>query len=215
MAQLTLSPRSRAVGAPVLAVAGGVLTGGFAAWAYYDDTFRPLAHTFGLWITVLALVSARRPVRDAVLRSVLALGSAVLAFYVGKKVVYDQLYSPPLPWPREELQEWLVLAVVVGCLLGAAFSRIGRPGRAGAVATAAFLGLLAGDAFRRVAGYGSSESVVVVVALLGAAAVLVTAVRSRRQLAEIALWVVPMAALGLLLVSLPDVLEQLLITAGR
>jgi hypothetical protein len=40
-------------------------------------------------------------------------------------------------------------------------------------------------------------------------------VRSRRQLAEIALWVVPMAALGLLLVSLPDVLEQLLITAGR
>jgi hypothetical protein len=47
------------------AVLAGFLTGGFAAWAYDDDTFRPLAHTFGLWITAVALLSTRQPRRRA------------------------------------------------------------------------------------------------------------------------------------------------------
>jgi len=58
MAQPTLSPRTRAAAGPVLAVAGGVLTDGFAAWAYYGEVFRPLAHTFGLWIALLAAAAA-------------------------------------------------------------------------------------------------------------------------------------------------------------
>jgi hypothetical protein len=56
----------------VRAALGGLATGGFAAWAYYGETFRELAHTFGLWILLVALVSARRPWRPAAVASTTA-----------------------------------------------------------------------------------------------------------------------------------------------
>jgi hypothetical protein len=213
--QLTVPPRARAVAGPALAVAGGVLTGGFAAWAYYDEVFRPLAHTFGLWIALLALLSARRSVRDAVLRSVLALAAAVVTFYVGKDVMYG-IDHPGLPSSvdADQLVQWLVLAAVAGALLGWAFHGIGRRGHAGAASTAAALGLLAADAYRRSSNYHEDAPVVVGLAVLAAVAVLAVAVRSPRQLAEVALWTLPAAAAGWLLVSAPDLLEQLLLTGS-
>ncbi|MFQ1003856.1 DUF6518 family protein [Modestobacter sp. SSW1-42] len=215
MTQLTVSPGTRAAAGPVLAVAGGLVTGGFAAWAYYGEAFRPLAHSFGLWIALLALLSARRPVREAVLRSVLALATAVVAFYVGKDVMYGIEY-PGQPYAVDlgELVQWLVLSVVAGSLLGWAFRRIGRPGHAGAASTAAALGLLLADAYRRSSNYPADAVVVVGFAVLAAVAVLAVAVRSPRQLAEVALWTVPAAAAGWVLVSAPDLLEQLLITGS-
>ena len=215
MAQLTVSPRTRAAAGPVLAVAGGLVTGGFAAWAYYAEAFRPLAHSFGLWIALLALLSARRPLREAVLRSVLALAAAVVAFYVGKDVMYGIEYpGMPNSVDLDQLVQWLVLAVVAGSFLGWAFHRIGRPGHAGAASTAAALGLLAADAYRRCSNYPGDAPVVVGLALLAAAAVLAVAVRSPRQLAEIALWTLPAAAAGWVLVSAPDLLEQFLSTGS-
>ena len=215
MAQSTLSPRTRAAAGPVLAVAGGLVTGGFAAWAYYDEAFRPLAHSFGMWIALLALLSARRPVREAVLRSVLALATAVVTFYVGKDVMYAVEY-PGMPYSvdLDQLVQWLVLAAVAGSLLGWAFHRMGRAGHVGAVSTAAALGLLAADAYRRSSNYPGDAPVVVGLALLAAAAVLAVAVRSPRQLAEIALWTLPAAAAGWVLVSAPDLLEQFLFTGS-
>jgi hypothetical protein len=44
--------------------------------------------------------------------------------------------------------------------------------------------------------------------------VLAGTVRSGRQLGLVALWTAPMTVLGLLLVSAPDALEQLLITGS-
>jgi hypothetical protein len=215
MTQLTVSPRTRAAAGPVLAVAGGLLTGGFAAWAYYGDTVRPLAHTFGLWIAVLALLSARHLAREAVLQSVLALATAVVTFYVGKDVMYGIEYpGAPYSVNLQQLVQWLVLAVVAGSLLGWAFHRIGRPGRAGALATAAAVGLLAADAYRRSSNYPEDGAVLVGFAALAIAAVLAVAVRSPRQLAEVALWTVPMTAAGWVLVSAPDLLEQILITGS-
>jgi hypothetical protein len=215
VAQLTVPLRARTAAGPALAVAGGVLTGGFAAWAYYGEVFRPLAHSFGMWIALLALLSARRPVREAVLRSVLALAAAVVTFYVGKDVMYGIDYpGQPYSVNTDQLVQWLVLAVVAGSLLGWAFSRIGRPGHAGAASTAAALGLLAADAYRRGANYPWDAPVVLGLAVLAAVAVLAVAVRSPRQLAEIALWTLPAAAAGWLLVSAPDLLEQLLITGS-
>jgi hypothetical protein len=212
VAQLTVPPRAQAAAGPVFAVAGGLVTGAFAAWAYYGDAFRPLAHTFGMWIALLALLSARRPVREAVLRSVLALAAAVVAFYVGKDVMYGVEY-PGMPYSvdLDQLVQWLVLAVVAGALLGWAFCRIGRPGHAGAASAAAALGLLAADAYRRSANYPEDATVVVGFAALAAVVVLTVAVRSPRQLVEIALWTLPAAAAGWLLVSAPDLLEQLLL----
>jgi hypothetical protein len=215
VAQLTVPPRAQAAAGPALAVAGGLVTGAFAAWAYYGDAFRPLAHSFGMWIALLALLSARRPVREAVLRSVLALAAAVVAFYVGKDVMYGVEY-PGMPYSvdSDQLAQWLVLAVVAGTLLGWAFARIGRPGHAGAASTAAALGLLAADAYRRSVNHSGDAPVVVGLAALAAVAVLAVAVRSPRQLAEIALWTLPAAAAGWLLVSAPDLLEQFLLTGS-
>jgi hypothetical protein len=208
-------PVAADLGGIAAAVTGGLLTGGFAAWAYYSDTYRPLAHTFGLEITLVVLLSARLPTPPAVVRAVLALGTAVLTFYVGKQVMYGVEY-PGMPYAlnREEIEQWLVLALLAGTLFGWAFSRAGEDGRAGAIATAGAVGLLVGDAFRRCWTYGVVDPVVPVAAVVFIGLVLAGTVRSRRQLGRVMLWTAPMAAFGVLLVSAPDALEQLLVTGS-
>jgi hypothetical protein len=113
-------------------VVAGLITGGFAAWAYYDDWFRPGAHAFGLWIAVVALTSAGQRPRRAVGQAVLTLAAAVIAFYVGKKAMYGIDY-PGMPYVLNlsDLVEWLALAAVAGALLGWVFSWGGRPGAVG------------------------------------------------------------------------------------
>lgn len=199
----------------VVAILAGVLTGGFAAWAYYNDPFRPMAHTFGLWILTVALLSARRSRRSAVVASCLALLAAVVAFYVGKKVIYGVRY-PGMPYPLNlgEFVEWGVLAVVAGPLLGAVFAGIGAASRRGAIATAAAVGLLVADAYRRSGNHPADGQVVIGFALLAVAVVLAVAARSPRQLLAIAVWTVPAAVIGSGLVAAPDALEQLLITGS-
>lgn len=203
--------RSRAAAA----LAAGLVTGGFAAWAYYDDHFRPLAHSFGLWIAMLALLSAGQRSRRAIVHACGALAAAVIAFFVGKKVMYGIDY-PGMPYPINisVVAEWLVLAVVAGVLLGWAFSWAGRPGRTGAVGTAAVIGLLVADAYRRSSNYPADAPVVVTFTVLATVAVLCVIVRSWRQIAVVASCTLPCAVVGWLLVSAPDLVEQLLVTGG-
>ena len=197
------------------AVAGGLGTGAFAAWAYYDELLRPVAHTFALWITLVVLVSARRPFRQAVLHAGLALAAAVLAFYGGKGLLYGVHYpGGPFLFNGEQLVTWLVLAVVAGIGLGWASSAIGTPGWRGDAATAGAVGLLIADGFRRSSGYPGDAGVVLPLTVLGILAVLAVAIRSPRQLPGVLLWTLPMALVGLAVVSAPDLLEQLMIT-GR
>ncbi|MGY1725698.1 DUF6518 family protein [Geodermatophilus sp. SYSU D01062] len=199
----------------LVAVTAGVLTGAFAAWAYHDDLLRPLSHTFGLWTTTVALLSARQPRLRAVVISSLTLAAAVPAFYVGKDVVYGIEY-PGMPYAVDpgQVVQWLVLAGVAGVVLGAVFAGIGTGGRAGPVGAAAAVGLLVADAYRRASSYPAEAPVVVGFAVLAVLAVLVVAVRAPRQLPGIAAWTVPAVLGGLVLVSAPDVLEQLLLTGG-
>ncbi len=198
-----------------LAILAGALTGAFAAWAYYDDFFGPLSHTFGLWILTVALLSARRSRGSAITASCLALLAAVAAFYVGKKLMYGIRY-PGMPYSLniDQLREWGVLAVIAGAVLGVVFAGIGAAGRRGSIATAAAVGLLLADAYRRTHNYPSEGLVLIGFAALAVIAVLAVAVRTPRQLLEIAAWTVPAAALGYALVSAPDALEQLLITGS-
>lgn len=199
----------------VLAGGAGLGTGAFAAWAYYSNPFRPLAHTFLPWTALVVLTSAGASARRAVARAVLALSTAVVAFSVGKQLVYGVRY-PGMPYALDipELVRWLALAVVAGSLLGWVFFRVGRAGPAGALATAAAVGLLAADAYRRSAGRPDEGVVVWTVAVLAAAAVLALDVRSWRRLALVGVLVVPCTLAGYLLVSAPDALEQLLLTGS-
>jgi hypothetical protein len=207
----TLLGRSRVA----TALAAGLVTGGFAAWVYYDDLFRPLAHSFGLWVAMLALLSAGQRSRRAIVHGCGALAAAVIAFFVGKQVMYGIEY-PGMPYGinMSELVEWLVLSIVAGGLLGWAFSWAGRPGFSGAVGTAAVIGLLLADAYRRSNNYPADGPIVWTFAVLAVVVVLCVTVRSWRQAAVVAGCVVPCAVAGWFLVSAPDLLEQLLITGG-
>ncbi|MET7997673.1 hypothetical protein ABZU76_43000 [Amycolatopsis sp. NPDC005232] len=198
----------RPIGAgEALAVAGGLLSGAFAAFAYYNEVLRLLAHAFVLWIALVVAVSAGRGPRRAYVRTVAALLPAVVAFYVGKKVMYGLKY-PGMPYAidTQTLLLWCFLAVLAGTL-GLAFRFVGAPTRAGTLATAAAVGLLFADAVREWSRLGSPALAAATLLALGV--VLGLGVRSRRQLGFVALWVVPFALAATVLVALPDVLESL------
>ncbi|MEW2501046.1 MULTISPECIES: hypothetical protein [unclassified Amycolatopsis] len=202
----TLTRRPLGAG-EALSAAGGLLSGAFAAFAYYNDTLRILAHAFVLWIALVVAVSAGRGPRRAYVRTVAALLPAVVAFYVGKKVMYGLKY-PGMPYSidTQTVLLWCLLAVLAGTL-GLAFRFIGAPTRAGTLATAAAVGLLLADAVREWSHFGPPT--LGVATLLAVGLVLGLGVRSLRQLGFVALWVVPFALAATVLVAAPDLLESL------
>jgi len=199
----------------VLAAIAGVVTGGFGAWAYHDDFARPVAHSFGLWILVVASFSMRRSPVHAALNSTVALWAAVAAFEVGKGIVYGHEY-PGMPYEvnSSRLVLWLVLATVAGPVLGLVFHRAGTAGLAGELSTAAAVGLLIGDAYRRGSSFPDDGAALLLLVVLAVPALLCATYRDPRQLLRTVAWTVPMTVCGVLLVSLPDVLEQVLVTGG-
>jgi hypothetical protein len=102
----------------LLAAATGVLVGGFGAVTYYSDLLRPLAHVLGPWILLAAVLSARQLPAMAVVRSTVSLVAAVVAFYVGKDVMYTIEYGDaPYSVNIEQLLMWIAFAVVGGIAL--------------------------------------------------------------------------------------------------
>ncbi|MFC4946642.1 hypothetical protein [Pseudonocardia sp. GCM10023141] len=82
------------------------------AYSYYDPLQRPISRTLALWLIVVIAVAARRPPRPAILHATVALLSAVIAFYVGKKVMYALRYpGQPYPLNYTEIGLWIVLAI--------------------------------------------------------------------------------------------------------
>jgi hypothetical protein len=180
--------------------------------AYYNDPWQPLAHVLGPWVALAVAVAFRRPPVVAVSASVVSLAAAVVTFYVGLKLGHDIRWAGtasvmPVSWG--DIQLWLVLAAVAGVAFGLLGSHAARPDRRGAAATAAALGLLLGDAYRRLSDWGMDVAVgadiVLAIALFAAA----TRV-NRRPLLTLLLTVVAAVA-GFLAVSAPDFLEQLLV----
>ncbi|OQO95024.1 hypothetical protein B1813_02900 [Saccharomonospora piscinae] len=197
---------------PELLVAlAGLLTGVFAAVAYYSPLLRSLAHTFVIWTALAAVVAAGQSARTAVVRVSIALLAAVSAFYSGKAVVYS---GGALPLNLFDLLVWGGLAVVAGVVLGLGLRAVGDSGAHGTVATASALGLMWGDVVRRTGHVFPPDPALVAVTGLLTAVLLLLGSRSRAQAARIALLAVPLTVPGFLLVSAPDLLEQLLITGS-
>lgn len=143
------------------------------------------------------------------LAGAVSLIAAVVAFYVGKKVMYGIRY-PGMPYPldMQQLALWCVFAVVAGSVLGWAFSWIGTPGWPGAAAAAGAVGLLVGDLGRRFLDDRLESLILLVIAALGVALVVLRARPvAPAQWARTAVLVVPAAVLAYVVVSAPDVIE--------
>ncbi|MGX5656931.1 DUF6518 family protein [Geodermatophilus nigrescens] len=193
------------------AVAGAALAA-VAVYAYYNDPWRSLAHILAPWAVLACVVAFRRPPLPAVVASVSSLAAAVVTFYVGLKLAHDIRWTGSgsvmtINWG--DVQLWLLLAGLAGAVFGLLGATAARPDWRGAAATAALLGLLLGEAYRRSSEWGVDAAV----AIDAAAAVLVFAVATgvnRRPMLTLALTAVA-AVIGFGVVSTPDLLEQWLI----
>lgn len=190
-------------GGTVLAAVG---VGAVGAFAYYGDTIlRPFAHTFGIWLFLVAVVSARQTLLRGALRGGGALLLGVVAFFYGKQICYDILYpGPGFPYRVQpvEVLFWGALGLLGGAVLGVIASRIGRPGWVPAAASALVMGLLLADAYRWYSTWdedlpmGAAIAGVIVIAAMGE--------RTWRQLGYTALLLIPGTVAGAFLVSAPD-----------
>lgn len=200
-----------AVTGTALAACAGLLSGAVGAYSYYDPLLRPISHTLGLWLIVTIAVAARQTLRPAIRYATVALLSAVITFYVGKKVMYALRYpGQPYPLNYTEIGLWIVLAIAAGLGLGWAFHRIGHPGWPSAAATAAAAGLLLGDAVHRGYSYPDDIPIIATTAALGLALLVCLTQHDRRhQLPRAALLTLPATLAAVPLVSAPDLLEQI------
>ncbi|MEJ3656379.1 DUF6518 family protein [Actinomycetes bacterium KLBMP 9759] len=188
--------------------AAGALSGAFGAYAHHTEVLRPLAHVLGPWLLLAAVAAARQPARRAMVDCVAGLLAAVVVFYVGKDVIYGIRYpGSPFAVNSTVLVLWCGLAVVGGIALGSAFHRIGSTGWPGAASTAAAIGLLVADGVREI-GHRNESPVLLVFAVLAVSAVGLLAARGARQLALTAVLVLPMTAVGYVIVTAPDLLED-------
>jgi hypothetical protein len=90
-----------------------------------------------MWLLLTALVSARRPLRQAIAFATTSLASAFSAFYAGKALIYDA----PRPGGSSSVDGatvvlWVVLELLAGPMPGALFQRTGTPDRFGAMSLA-------------------------------------------------------------------------------
>ncbi len=197
---------ARAVIVPVVA---GAVTGLVAAYSYYDQLLRPLAHTFSLWILVAVVLSAGQTARRAVLRTSTAVLTAIVAFHLGQRLIYRIKYpGDAYAFTVSSLAAWGLLALVAGAVLGPVFARLGRSDWSGSTVAAGAIGLLVADAFRRANNYPEDAPTLATFAVVAIIIILMLATVTRRQLVRTALLSVPCAVLATLLFSSP-LLEQL------
>ncbi len=128
----------------------GAVVAVLVVYAYYNDPWRPLAHTLGVWAVLASAVGFRRRPALAVGASAAFLAAAVVTFFVGLKVGHDLRWagsSSVMSVDWDGVQLWLLLAVAAGVVFGLLGSRAARADWTGAAATAAVLGLVLGDAW--------------------------------------------------------------------
>ncbi len=192
-------------------VAAAIAVGLFGAVAYYSQVLRPLAHTYSIWLLLVAVIAARQtPLRGAV-RGGVGLLVSVLAFYYGKQLLYDIIYSSAgLPYrvSAEELLLWGRLGLVGGAGLGFVCSRIGRLGWLAAGSSAVITALLIVEAYQRYRDYG--DVLPAACAVVATAVVLAVGNRTGRQLIRTAYMLVPASLSVSLILTAPDWIQTTL-----
>lgn len=189
-----------------------MLVGLLGAICYYSDVWRPLAHTYAIWMLLVVLISARQPSLRGAIRGGGGLLISVVAFFYGKQLIYDILYpGPGRPYrvSFEELALWGLLGLVGGAALGWMASYIGRAGWLPAAVSATCIALPAMEAYQRSTEY-SDVGLVVVVAALTAVAVLGLGDRNGRQILRTAYMIVPAGLLAAAVLTGPDKISSLI-----
>jgi hypothetical protein len=107
----------------LVAIGVGLAVAVVIVYAYYNDPWRPLAHTLGPWAVLATAVGFRRPPPLAIGASISFLAAGVVTFYVGLTVGHDVRWGGTgsvmsIHW--EQIGLWLVLAAVAGGWLRAA-----------------------------------------------------------------------------------------------
>lgn len=179
----------------VIAALGGMVVGAAGAAFYYDQTMRPLAHTLQMWVLLVAVVATRQPPLRGALQGAVAMLTSVLSFYLGKAVIYGQLYpgtSYDLDWV--DIAGWVVLGILGGSLLGLTASRMGQAGWLSVAATSVLVGFLVIDGYARFRDYG--EVLPLWIAAAGASLLIAIGVRSRAQLTRLAITLGPALLVG-------------------
>ena len=194
------------------AALAAVVVGVFGAFSYYGDTIlRPFAHTFAIWILLVAVVSARQPLLRGALRGAGALSLSVVSFFYSKQIYYDILYpGPGFPYRVQptELLFWGVLGLVGGAVLGLIASRIGPPGWLPAAAASLLMGLLLADAYHWYDSRG--QDLPMAFALVRTVVIGALGHRSWRQIGYTAIMLIPGSIIGYILISVPDWAQQVL-----
>jgi len=157
-------------------VAAGAVTGLIAAISYYDRLLRPLAHTIALWILLAVAVSAGQAPRRAILRTSTAVLAGIVALNIGQRLIYRVKYTgDAYAFGLHSFGLWSLLALGVGMVLGPVFARIGRSDWPGSGATAAAVGLLVADVFRRTHSYPGDTPILRAFAVLAILTILALA----------------------------------------
>ncbi|SFD61615.1 hypothetical protein SAMN04487819_101319 [Actinopolyspora alba] len=199
-------------GAALLLVGSvGVLSGAFAAFGFYHRLLNPFAHALTPWVLLAVLVSARRAPRTAVPRTIVCLLGAVVAFYVGKPLLYNTVYYPDAPdigVQVNNLVMWCVLAMLTGAVLGAVFSAIGGASWSGSAATATAIALLLAATIEET-GFGLADSDLPLLLCCGCAVLLTLHLADTRdgRLRRIGVLTLPLLVAGFVLVAAPDLLQ--------
>jgi len=204
--------RSHLVWGDGAAALAAIAVGAFGAFSYYGDTIlRPFAHTFGIWILLVAVVSARQTLLRGALRGAGALLLSAVSFFYGKQIYYDILYpGPGFPYRvhPSELLFWGAFGLVGGAVLGVIASRIGPPGWWAAAASALLMGLLLADAYH---WYHTWDGALpIAFALAGVVVIAAMGHRTRRQIGYTAVLLIPGTIVGSVLVAAPDWAQELL-----
>jgi len=194
-------------GAPLLlGISSGVIAGG----CYYADDLKIVAHSLGIWILICGVLCIGQSWRAAFILSCTALGTAVCSFYVSRSVIYGFLYEGHYPLDLETILLWLSIAVAISPVFAWTGSRIRQGSGQAPFCAALYFGLLMSDAIHASTRWSWVHQLPLL-AVSGVGVVLLLAKISRFGVSRIktALWSVPVATVGLFLLSVPDALQSL------